>query len=93
MRPPIKDEIRYVAAEVAGFEDTIEPAMTIHGIYFAQDTSNDEAENWSFTRAFWDNDGVCTMKEPQAVTLYGGITECTLTRNSFFCVFEEYAQE
>ena len=61
MRTPSKNEIWYVAAEVAGFEDTIEPSMTIHEIYFAQDTSNEEAENWSFTRAFWDDEGVCTI--------------------------------
>jgi hypothetical protein len=38
-----------------------------------------------------DNDGVCTVKEIQQVTVYDGIVRFTLTRNSMTCEFDERA--
>lgn len=91
---PIIDEIRFEAEEAIGHEEEYTPDFTVYGIYFGNGDPEEGGEVWNFTRAFDENNwGVCTVKEIQAVTVYGGIVECILTRQYFACAFDKDTQK
>jgi allantoicase len=47
-------------------------------------------EHWNFTRTLeTGDDGVCTVKEIQQVTIYDGINRFLLDRNHVICEFDE----
>jgi Immunity protein 10 len=89
----IEDEISFRAELVAGDEEEFSPDFFVHGIYFGEGDPENGGEHWNFTRAFGDNDddeaGVCTVKEIQQATVYGGIARFLLGRRSLRCEFDE----
>ena len=46
---------------------------------------------WSFTRCLEDDEGVCTVREPQQATVYEGIREIVVSRRRLQCEFESAA--
>jgi hypothetical protein len=88
----IEDEIHVKANLVTGEEDGYTPDFVVHGIYFGEGDPEQGGQHWNFTRALGeDDDGVCTVKEIQQVTVYGGIVRFTLARHSMTCEFDEKA--
>lgn len=91
----IEDEISFRAEQVAGEEEVFSPDFFVHGIYFGEGDPEKGGEHWSFSRAFGDNAddemGVCTVKEAQRVTVYGGIARFHFGRRGLRCEFDEEA--
>lgn len=89
MKPDILNELRFYAKEAAGHEEEYTSDSIVHTIYFGEGDPEQGDQFWGFSRDLGDDDGVCTVKEPQQVTVYGGITDCLLTPESFACEFDE----
>jgi hypothetical protein len=43
---------------------------------------------WNFTRSFEDDEGVCTVREPQRATFYDGIQVLEVSRSQLVCAFD-----
>lgn len=88
----IEDEIQVKANLVVGEENGYTPDFVVHGIYFGEGDPERGGQHWNFTRTLGeDDDGVCTVKEIQQVTVYGGIVRFTLARHRMTCEFDEEA--
>ena len=88
--PAVVDDLRFEATLVAAEESRDGGNFTLHGIYFGEGDPEMGGQHWNFTRTLGvEDDGVCTVKEIQEVTVYGGITEFELTRSSVLCEFDE----
>jgi len=88
----IENEIRIKADLVAGEEEEYTQDFVVHGVYFGEGNPEQGGQHWNFTRNLGeDDDGVCTVKEIQQVTVYGGIVRFTLARDSLTCEFDEKA--
>jgi hypothetical protein len=74
----------HVDMHVEDFTDT----FRVYGVYFEAGDPEVDGESWNFTRSFEDDEGVCTVREPQRATLYDGIQLLSLTRSELVCVFE-----
>ncbi len=86
----IADEIHFAAEMVAGHEEVYTPEFVVHGIYFGEGDPDHGGQHWNFTRTLGEDDeGVCTGREPQQVTVYGGISRFLLTRTRVTCEFAE----
>ncbi|HKQ92257.1 MAG TPA: hypothetical protein VJZ77_16475 [Blastocatellia bacterium] len=90
----IENEIRIKASLVAGEQEEYTSDFVVHGIYFGEGDPEQGGRHWNFTRNLGEDDeGVCTVKEIQQVTVYGGIIRFTLARDSVTCEFDEEAAE
>jgi hypothetical protein len=88
----IENEIHIKANLVTGEQEGDTPDFVVHGIYFGEGDPEKGGQHWNFTRILGeDDDGVCTVKEIQEVTVYGGIVRFTLARDSATCEFDEDA--
>ncbi len=82
------EEIRFAAERAVGHEEVYTPDFVVHGIYFGEGDPDHGGQHWNFTRTLGeDDDGVCTTREPQQITVYGGIHRFVLTRDSVTCGF------
>jgi len=82
----------HIRAEVAtAHEEVFTEHFTVHGIYFGQGDPEHGGQHWNFTRSLGDEDEgrVCTVKEIQAVTVYGGVTKFEMTRTGVICEFDD----
>jgi len=80
--------MKYTAEYIEAVEEKYTSAFTVFGIYFGNGDPENGGQHWNFTRALGDDDdGVCTVKEIQQVTIYGAISEFRLSRNMLFCKF------
>ena len=88
----IEDEMRVKADLVAGDEEEYTTDFVVHGIYFGEGDPERGGQHWNFTRNLGEDDNrVCTVKEIQQVTIYGGIVRFALARHSMTCEFDEKA--
>jgi hypothetical protein len=88
----MEDENRVKADLVTACEEEYTPEFIVHGIYFGEGDPERGGQYWNFTRSLGeDDDGVCTVKEIQQVTIYGGIVRFALARHSATCEFDEKA--
>lgn len=55
--------------------------------YFGVGDPEQDGHHWNFSRAFQDDDGVCTVREIQQACIYDGILSFKLTRGELRCVF------
>jgi hypothetical protein len=86
----LEEQIHFKANLVSGDEEEYTPDFVVHGIYFGEGDPEGGGQHWNFTRSLgYDDDGVCTVKEIQQVTVYGGIVRFSLTRQSVTCEFDE----
>ncbi|MDY6993953.1 MAG: hypothetical protein SVR94_15300 [Pseudomonadota bacterium] len=84
------DKICFEAEFVEVASEEYTPDFIVHGIYFGEGDPEEGGEHWNFTRTLeTDDEGVCTVKEIQQVTIYGGITRFLLERNHLICEFDE----
>ncbi|HEX9002235.1 MAG TPA: hypothetical protein VGB07_20170 [Blastocatellia bacterium] len=91
MRPEIVSELRFHADMVTAIEEKYTPDFIVHGIHFGEGDPEQDGQHWNFTRSSDKDDGVCTVKEIQELTVYGGIIACSLTRHYFSCEFDDGA--
>ena len=88
--PAVVDDLCFEASLVAAQESKRGGDFTLHGIYFGEGDPEMSGQHWNFTRTLGvEDEGVCTVKEIQEVTVYGGITKFLLTRGSVLCEFDE----
>jgi hypothetical protein len=86
----IENDIRIKANLVVAEEDEYTHDFVIHRICFGEGDPEQGGQHWNFTRSLGeDDDGVCTVKEIQQVTVYGGIVRFSLARDSVTCEFDE----
>lgn len=83
-------EINYKAYYVEALSEEFTPDFIVYGIYFGEGDPEQGGQHWNFTRTLETDDvGVCTVKEIQQVTTYGGIERFTLSRNAVICDFDD----
>jgi hypothetical protein len=86
------NEVTLIKSEfVEAVSEEFTPDFIVHGIYFGEGDPEQGGEHWNFTRSLEtdDDDRVCTVKEIQRVTIYGGISRFILERNHITCEFDE----
>lgn len=85
----VVDKISFAAELVAAQQEQYTPDCIVHGIYFGSGDPELGGQHWNFTRILGDDDdGVCTVKEIQEVTVYGGIKSFSMTRTGLACEFD-----
>lgn len=91
---PCVDHLHIDAQLVAANEQEFTEDFTVHGIYFGEGDPENGGQHWNFTRALGeDDDGVCTVKEIQVVTVYDGIIRFEMNRAGLECEFNDEAAE
>jgi hypothetical protein len=84
----VVDRIVFNAELVAAQQEAFTADCIVHGIYFGTGDPEGGGQHWNFTRmAGEDDEGVCTVKEIQELTVYGGITSFTMSRTGLTCEF------
>ena len=83
--------LSFVAENVAA--DTTEYTRECVVYLIAFGTGDPEAGGhcWTFSRSFDEDWGVCTVREIQRATIYGGIESFRLHRSGLECVFDPKA--
>ena len=86
-------KIEFVAEIVEIIDD---PLGSIRGLHLGEGDPERGGEHWNFTEMVpRDTDplfaGVCTVKEIQHCTVYGGITRFDITPSSLHCTFDSRA--
>jgi hypothetical protein len=92
-QPAIADEVHFHADLVAAQEEEFTPDYSVHGIYFGEGDPEQGGQHWNFTRSLDDDNGVCIVKEPQEIVIYGGIVRVSLARHNLMCQFSEAAAQ
>ncbi len=90
---------KFKAKIVASFKEEFSDDFVVFNIFFEESNPEDGGESWNFQRALGadgsieslgeEDDGVCTVKEIQQVTIYEGIESFILRRTSVVCVFQK----
>jgi hypothetical protein len=88
MHRNVAEETVFNAELVAAQQEEFTSDCIVHGIYFGTGDPEAGGQHWNFTRILGEDDeGVCTVKEIQELTVYGGITSFTMSRNGLACEF------
>ena len=85
----IMDELQFHAELVEGLQEEYTSDDIVYGIFFGEGDPEEGGQHWNFTRNLNADDGVCTVKEIQEITIYGGIEDFTLTRQKLISEFNE----
>jgi hypothetical protein len=90
----IIERLHINARMVAANEEEFTEDFTVHGIFFSEGDPEAGGQHWNFTRSLGDDDdGVCTVKEIQELTVYEGITNFEMSRTALVCEFDARAAE
>lgn len=88
----VSEELTFKAEQVEFYTEEFTPDFRVHAIHFAQGDPEEEGNHWNFSRSEPDdNEGVCTVKEIQQLTMYGGMNKFILERGKIICQFSEDA--
>jgi hypothetical protein len=87
------NEIAFKAKFVEAVTEQFTRKDTVHGIYFGEGDPEEGGQHWNFTRNPDDDEGVCTVKEVQQVTVYKGINDISLGRTGLECEFDDRASK
>lgn len=86
-------EISFHAGSVEIIDNEFTPDFTVIGFHFGEGDPEHGGQHWNFTQSIppegGDFDGVCTVKEIQQVTVYGGIRRFELWPDHLVCEFDE----
>ena len=93
MRVPI-GPIHFHANDVCALTEVFTEDCVVHGAYFGFGDPDAGGEHWNFTRGADedDDDGVCTVREPQRAVFYEGIESFVLERGQLSCRFDRNGQ-
>lgn len=84
--------ITFTAEKVAALIQDYTETFRVYGVYLEAGDPEADGESWNFTRSSEDDEGVCTVREPQKATLYDDILELSLSRSCLICVFTPTGQ-
>lgn len=77
---------------IEAVEEIFTPDFKVVGIYFGEGDPESGGQHWNFTQSIGDDaEDVCTVKEIQQATVYGGITEFVMDCRGLVCKFNESA--
>ncbi|QIF02787.1 hypothetical protein [Roseimicrobium sp. ORNL1] len=85
-----------MAESVELVSESYAPEDWLVGLHFGEGDPEAGGQHWNFTRDTTEDDdsgltGVCTVKEIQEVTVYGGIERFELSSSRLVCQFDERA--
>lgn len=79
--------LSFVADNVRADTTEYTPECVVYLIAFGTGDPEAGGHCWTFARSFDDDWGVCTVREIQQATVYGGIERFRLHRSGVECVF------
>jgi hypothetical protein len=89
----IRSSIAFTAEFVEVMDQEFTPDFTVIGLHFGRGDPEDGGQHWNFSRSIPDEEdpfeGICTVKEIQQVTIYGGITRFEVARDHLICEFDD----
>lgn len=85
--------LSFVAEDVGADTTEYTPECVVYLIAFGTGDPEAGGRCWTFSRSFDDDWGVCTVREIQQATLYGGIESFRLHRSGVECDFGPKAAE
>jgi hypothetical protein len=85
--------LSFVAEDVGADTTEFTPECVVYLIAFGAGDPEGDGHCWTFSRSFDDDWGVCTVREIQQATIYGGIERFKLHRSGVECVFDGKAAE
>lgn len=88
-----KSSLSYVAENVGADRTEYTRECVVYLIAFGTGDPEAGGHCWTFSRSFDDGLGVCTGREIQQATVYGGIESFRLHRLGVKCVFDPKAAE
>src|SRR5262245_64525053 len=80
--------LSFTAENVAAETVKYTPECVVHLIAFGIGDPEADGHQWTFSRSFEDDWGVCTVREIQRATIYEGISSFRLHRTGLECVFD-----
>src|SRR5688572_28163363 len=80
--------ISFTAERVAALVEDFTETFRVYGVYFETGDPEAGGQSWNFTRSLEDDEGVCTVQEPQLATLYDGIESLHFSRSLLVCRFD-----
>lgn len=89
------EKILVKAEFIEAIEEEFTPTYKVVGIFFGEGDPEEGGQHWNFTQSIAedDEDEVCTVKEIQQATIYGGITKFMMNSNGLVCKFDEAAAQ
>jgi hypothetical protein len=85
--------LTFFAEDVGADTAEYTPGCVVYLIAFGTGDPEAGGNRWTFSRSFDDDWGVCTVREIQQATVYGGIESFRLHRSGFECVFDPSATD
>jgi hypothetical protein len=86
-------EISFHAESVEIIDKEFTPDFAVIGFHFGEGDPEQGGQHWNFTQSIPCEDGifdgVCTVKEIQQVTVYGGIRRFEMWPDHLVCEFNE----
>jgi hypothetical protein len=79
--------LSFLAEDVGADTTEYTPECVVYLIAFGEGDPAANGHCWTFSRSFDDDWGVCTVREIQKATVYGGIERFMLLRSGVECVF------
>jgi hypothetical protein len=87
-------QLSFFAESVEAGTTEFTPSFVVSFLAFGTGDPEAEGHSWNFSRSTEDDDGeVCTVREIQQATIYGGIESFRLHRAGLECDFEARAAE
>ena len=83
----------FSADQVAAFSERFTDEYTVISVLFGRGNPDAGGEHWNFSVAPNEGNEVCTVKEVQQHTIYGGISSVLLSRERFVVEFDEVGEE
>jgi len=83
--------LSFVAEKVGANTTEYTPECVVYLIAFGTGDPEAGGHCWTFSRSSDDDWGVCTVREVQRATVYGGIETFRLHRSGVECVFDPRA--
>jgi hypothetical protein len=85
--------LSFVAEHVGTDTTEYTRECVVYLIAFGTGDPEADGHSWTFSRSFDDDWGVCTVREIQQATIYGGIESFKLHRSGVECAFGPTAAE
>jgi hypothetical protein len=83
--------LSFVAEHVGADTTEYTRECVVYLIAFGKGDPETGGHCWTFSRSFDDGSDVCTVREIQQATVYGGIESFTMHRSGVECVFDPKA--
>lgn len=85
--------LSFVAEHVGSDTTKYTPLCVGYMVSFGTGDPEADGHSWNFSRSLDDDWGVCTVREIERATVYGGIESFTLNRSGVECAFDADAAD